>query len=205
MTPPPDRRARRRQQTLAHLADTAWALFEAEGYEPVTMEQIAARADVAKATLYKHFPVKEALLRYRFHREFATQVPALLEHLAALPTATARLRSYLAASAAWAEDHRSYLLPYVRLRLGEVGSPKPRDEGDRSGNARVFFQLIAEGQQGGEFRPDFPAELMAHHAEFLYLGVLLRWLLGDPAPLATAFDRMVDFLCGGLLVPPDRS
>ena len=36
------RRERKRLQQLDHLADTAWALFEAEGYEAVTMERIAA-------------------------------------------------------------------------------------------------------------------------------------------------------------------
>jgi hypothetical protein len=53
------RRERKRLQQLDHLADTAWTLFEAEGYEAVTMERIAAEADVAKATLYKHFPAKD--------------------------------------------------------------------------------------------------------------------------------------------------
>ena len=40
----PGRRERKRLQQLDHLADTAWALFEAEGYEAVTMERIAAEA-----------------------------------------------------------------------------------------------------------------------------------------------------------------
>ena len=53
-TPPrsdPGRRERKRLLQLDHLADTAWALFDAEGYEAVTMERIAAVADVAKGTL----------------------------------------------------------------------------------------------------------------------------------------------------------
>ena len=35
------RRERKRLQQLDHLADTAWTLFEAEGYEAVTMRKIA--------------------------------------------------------------------------------------------------------------------------------------------------------------------
>lgn len=196
-----ERRERKRQQTLDHLADTAWALFEAEGYEQVTMEQIADRADVAKATLYKHFPVKEALLRHRFHRELAAQVPALVEKLAKLPTAAARLRGFLAACATWAEAHRRYLLPYVRFRLGEAGAAGPRE---RSGMDRILAHHVADGQARGEFRADMPTARLAGHLEFLYLGVLLRWLMEDGPPLSATMDQMADFALTGLAAAHGR-
>ncbi len=41
------------------------------GYESVTMEQIAAAADVARGTLYNHFPFKEAVLAYWIHGQLA--------------------------------------------------------------------------------------------------------------------------------------
>ncbi|KOQ34187.1 TetR/AcrR family transcriptional regulator, partial [Achromobacter xylosoxidans] len=51
-SPAPGLRERKRQQTLDHLSQTAYRLFETLGYEVVTMEQIAAQADVSKGTLY---------------------------------------------------------------------------------------------------------------------------------------------------------
>ncbi|MBP0656330.1 TetR family transcriptional regulator, partial [Mycobacterium tuberculosis] len=42
------RRERKRTQTLDHLAATAFSLCEQHGYDTVTMEQIAAQADVSK-------------------------------------------------------------------------------------------------------------------------------------------------------------
>src|SRR3546814_7897467 len=45
------RRQRKRAQTANHLSATAFRLFETHGYDVVAMEQIAAEADVAKATL----------------------------------------------------------------------------------------------------------------------------------------------------------
>lgn len=48
----PNRRDRKHLKALEHLASTAGALFEAHGFEAVTMEQTAAKADVAKGTLY---------------------------------------------------------------------------------------------------------------------------------------------------------
>src|SRR3546814_20841401 len=63
------RRQRKRAQTANHLSATAFRRFETHGYDVVAMEQIAAEADVAKATLYNYFPVTEALLAHRFRED----------------------------------------------------------------------------------------------------------------------------------------
>ena len=55
MTEPADS-PRRRQ-----LIEAAGHLFRASGFRAVTMEMIAAKAGVAKATLYSHFPDKSAV------------------------------------------------------------------------------------------------------------------------------------------------
>jgi AcrR family transcriptional regulator len=51
---------------MDHIRVAAWALFEARGFDVVSMESTALAADVATGTLYKHFPVKESLIGYRF-------------------------------------------------------------------------------------------------------------------------------------------
>ena len=43
------------------IIEAARQLFEADGYEQVTMEQVAASAGVAKMTVYSHFHDKEAV------------------------------------------------------------------------------------------------------------------------------------------------
>lgn len=56
MTATMGRRERRRLQTRQALADAAFKLFQARGYDRVTVAQIADEADVAIATLFKHVP-----------------------------------------------------------------------------------------------------------------------------------------------------
>ena len=194
----PGRRERKRLQQLDHLADTAWALFEAEGYEAVTMERIAAEADVAKATLYKHFPVKEALLRHRFHRDLRDSVRDQFPVVAAEPIGAARLRKFFALSAAWSEQHRGYLLPYVQYRLAERRCPE--DDAQRSGLERIFTALIAEGQAAGRFRADIGAQALAVYLEFLYLAALLRWLTDAASDLPQELTQMLSLFLGGLEV-----
>jgi AcrR family transcriptional regulator len=193
------RRERKRLQLLDALADTAWELFESEGFAAVTMERIADVADVAKGTLYKYFPAKEALLRYRFHRELEKAWPEVLADIDTLPGFEAKLRAFLERSAAWSLAHRAYLLPYVQFRLSE---PRQLDAASRSGLERMFNYFIAQGQATGEFRPDREAGVLAVYLEFLHLAALLRWLLHDDLALAEEFSRMLDLFLLGLKPRP---
>lgn len=197
----PGRRERKRQQQLDRLADTAWTLFETEGYDTVTMERIAAVADVAKGTLYKYFPVKEALLRHRFHRGLRLGWADNLAQLQSLPPGEPRLRRFFALSAAWSEQHRDYLLPYVRFRLQEHHAQL--DEQQRSGLDRIYSTLLADGQAAGVFRSDIPTATLSTYLEFLNLAVLLRWLTGAVPSLAEEYDTMLDLVLGGLTLPAE--
>jgi AcrR family transcriptional regulator len=61
--PAPGRRERKKAATRAALTDAARRLFLERGYDQVTVADIAAEADTAVTTLFKHFPDgKEALV-----------------------------------------------------------------------------------------------------------------------------------------------
>lgn len=190
------RRARKQQQQEARLADTAWQLFEAEGFEAVTMARIAEAADVSKVTLYRHFPVKEALLSHVFHRELRETWPAIQPELARMAPGKARLGRFLQLQAAWCESRRAFLLPYVRFRLAD--SRFPGAGRTRSGMDQMFSVLIAEGQATGEFRRDYPVELLTLHFQYAHLATLLRWLACADISLAEAFSEMLELFCHGM-------
>ncbi|WP_432187294.1 TetR/AcrR family transcriptional regulator [Streptomyces sp. Tue6028] len=63
-TPPPPmgRRERKKAATRKAIADAALRLFLERGYDEVGIREIADAADVSTTTLFKHFPVKEALV-----------------------------------------------------------------------------------------------------------------------------------------------
>jgi len=193
---PPGRRERKRQQQLDHIADTAWALFEADGFEAVTMERIAEAADLSKVTLYRHFPVKEALLRHVFHRELRAAWPDIQPELARAAPGRARLARFLELQAAWCESRRAFLLPYTRFRLADSRLPAAGRE--RSGMEAIFSELIAQGQAAGEFRADLPVALLAMHLQFAHLATLLRCLTDERLALAEELATMLDLVCNGM-------
>jgi AcrR family transcriptional regulator len=194
----PGRRERKRLQTLDHIADTAWTLFETDGFEQVTMERIAQAADVAKGTLYKYFPVKEAILRHYMHRQLADSMSVFFKQIATLPSAEAQLRAFFASSAEWSARNRRYLLPYIRFRLNERVDDESRQ---RSGVDRVFAQIIVGGQARGELHSQRDPAALAAYLGSLYLAAMMRWLLDERLTLTEEFDLMLEIFLFGTKQP----
>lgn len=49
-------------RTRESIVDAALSLYERQGYDETTMEQIAAEAEVGTSTLYRYFPAKDQIL-----------------------------------------------------------------------------------------------------------------------------------------------
>lgn len=206
MTKPPprkdSRRERKRAQTASHIAATAFRLFEAHGYDAVAMEQVAAEADVAKGTLYNHFPVKEALLAHQFREEIAAGMACLEPALAQPGDFRVRMQGLLAASAQWNVSRRSYLPQYLRFRMGEIGAPlDAAAAGRRSGVHRILETLFRIAQEQGELRSDVAAAELASIFEFMCMGAVLVWLSLPDDSLERRFLRVLDVLLRGAAAP----
>ena len=154
-----NRTTRKRQQTRDHIAHTAHALFERDGYEAVTMEQIATQADVARATLYNHFPVKEAVLVHWMHTQLGSDLKEMLADILGRESFVPRVACLLQRSANWWEDHRQYAAPYIRFRFQQVRDGT--EEQHASGMFPLYVLLIEQAQQAGELRRELPAERLA--------------------------------------------
>jgi AcrR family transcriptional regulator len=203
-TPAPStRRDRKRLQTLEHLARTAGGLFERHGYEAVTMEQIAGAADVAKGTLYNHFPVKEAVLAHWLHLEMAANLAALHRQLEGKRGFVAGLGFVLRHSADWCEAHPDYLAPYLRYRFLGIGAePSPsRDSEELSDIVDTFAWLVRRGQHDGEIRADVEARRLALAFHHLYLAAMLHWLASPRSKLRKEFDAAVELFLHGAAAP----
>lgn len=59
MSIPSDRRSRKRLATRQGISDAATRLFMERGFDHVTVDDIAAAADVGRMTVFNHFPRKE--------------------------------------------------------------------------------------------------------------------------------------------------
>lgn len=68
MSPPsdPGRRAQRQRETRVRLERAAQRLFLDQGFEPTTVDEIAAAAGVSRRTFFNYYDTKEAVLFARY-------------------------------------------------------------------------------------------------------------------------------------------
>jgi AcrR family transcriptional regulator len=200
------RRQRKRTQTENHLAATAFSLFEAHGYDAVAMEQIAAEADVAKATLYKYFPVKEALIAHHFRVDIAAGMVERGAALAAYHSFDARMRYLLAESAAWHTARKAYLAHYVRyltnhaLHDGQSGD-KPAETISR----QILAHMFQTAQDAGELDTRQSAAQIAWSFEYMLFAATAAWLIDPGTDLTQRFLAAFDLCMYGVAIRPNSS
>jgi AcrR family transcriptional regulator len=195
--PEMNRRERRKEETRRKIIEVAMGLFSRQGFDATSMEQIAAEADLAKATLYSYFPVKEAVINayvQRRLREFEPEVHRLLREL---PDTRARLFAMADLASESAKQHRDILLSYYFYRFKTL-QEAIKDPGRRSGLEGLLARIIRAGQEAGEIRKDMTSEVLARHLEFMQCLTIIGWLL-DPAncPLPDSIYKAHDLFLNG--------
>ncbi|WP_168211888.1 TetR/AcrR family transcriptional regulator [Ruania zhangjianzhongii] len=109
---------RRKLTAMRHIQRVALDLFDAEGYEKVTVEQIAAEAGVSPSSIYRYFGVKERVVLWDEHdRGLMAGIAAGLQRGPALEAIENQLRQVAAGVDALAEDEREFLrhrISYIR-------------------------------------------------------------------------------------------
>jgi AcrR family transcriptional regulator len=193
-TAPPRGRPRSEKARQAVLQAAADLLLE-NGLAAVSMDAVAARAGVSKATIYRWWPTKESLALDALYHEWAT-VPA--------PRDTGSLRG----------DLLSLLRPWVRLAgrrpygravAALVTEAQTDPEFAREYRARFLTprrDLARAVLHRAIERGEIPADTKIEVALDLLYGPLYHRLLHGHAPLNDRFVRdVVDTVLGGILPP----
>jgi len=172
------------------------------GFDAVTMEQIAAEADVAKGTLYSHFPIKEAILAYAIHHELGRDLEPLMKQPAPDAGFPAGVAPVMESMARWCEGHRENLAPYLRFRFMDVRVGTP-DTGSSGPNDIVdaYAFLIDKSQRAGELRKDIEARHLAELFHHISLAAILRWLSSKNLQLRQELDAAVELFVHGAVAP----
>jgi len=203
VAPEVNRRQRKRAQTANHLADTAFRLFETHGYDVVAMEQIADEADVAKATLYNYFPVKEALVAHRFREDIAAGMAERAAALTARKTFEARMRYLLRESAAWHTARRAYLPHYLRYLTSQARYDEtPHEKTIENGSREILTLMFQAAQQSGEVDTRQSAAQIAWSFEYLLFGAVAAWLVDPGTDLTKRFLAAFDLAMHGMAISP---
>jgi AcrR family transcriptional regulator len=176
-------RARNRER----LVEAAKAAFADLGAE-VSLEEVARRAGVGIATLYRHFPTRRALLEAVYRRE-VEQLAAAATRLLASDSPRAALREWLYLAVDYIAT-KKLIAPALAASAGGVDAvyaasgPMIMD---------AVTMLVERAVAAGEIRPEVEA------------GDLLRVMVGlsygqAEAGWEASARRLVDILMDGLLI-----
>jgi AcrR family transcriptional regulator len=145
---PPRRRADA-ERSIARILDAA---VDALASDPeASMAEIARRAGVVRATIYVHFPTREALLEAVTHRaiaEVAEVIEATDPHLGDPVDALTRV-----VAASWQRLGRYHALVAINTQQHAHDDLRQR----HSSVLAALEPLIERGQAEGTFRADVPA------------------------------------------------
>jgi len=161
--------------------------------ETPSLEEIAAAADVGVATLYRHFPNREALIRAAYHSAFEDEIVPLLAPDRMLPTfrdsfITVAVRAVGLLSAAPTAN----LAELTRELVDE--------------HIELFATLQRGAQEQGDIRADLVVEDLPHIIGMLVVGLAAPGL--DPQRraryLALMWDAFKPGYAGDLPPLPSR-
>lgn len=159
---------RKREETRQKVIAATLALISAQGYEAVTMEQIAEKADIAKGTLYNYYPVKEAIIAEYIDRLSIERNLERIERLQQLPDTRSRiilsLREMLEAIRGQPELFEKYFTYRVQRMI-----TLDRRAARVSGLHTLERGVIEMGQATGEIRSDIAPTLLEALFEFSFI------------------------------------
>ncbi|MGC7870193.1 TetR/AcrR family transcriptional regulator [Desulfosporosinus sp. SYSU MS00001] len=186
---------RKKKETQQKIIKVAMDLFQSQGFNNTTMEQIAEEADIARKTLYNHFPVKEAIVDdyvRGISKEFTQQALATLPEL---PDTRSRLLNTLGKVYKEVEINQEL----IGISLGYRFKNMSQGAGYESGGTHsLLAEIIKLGQEAGEIRQDISAKLLVKQLDFLRGFIVMEWLNdSSKIELSKEIVNMVDLFLEG--------
>jgi len=160
-----------------HIVETAYGLFKRVGFHATGIDRIIAEADVAKMTMYRHFPSKDDLmvevLAYRAAR-FDRQLDRLAEQAA---TPEQKIGTIFDWYGRWFEsaDFHGCLFAHALAEFGDPAHPVFQAAARQKSGLQQRMRLILE-----ETMPTAAAESVSAALLMLLEGATLLARMGRP-------------------------
>lgn len=185
---------RRRSTTQDHITDVALDLFVNRGFDDVSVDDVAQAAGIARRTLFRYYPSKNAIPWGDFDAHLDLMRHLLAEVPHDVPVGAA-LRSVLLAFNDFGEVELTKHRHRMRVILG-TAALQAHSMTMYAGWREVVAEFVARRTGGAT------ADLVPQTAAWTMLGVALSayeyWLADESVSLAAALDGAYDTVSAGL-------
>ncbi|MCD2196791.1 TetR/AcrR family transcriptional regulator [Actinomycetospora endophytica] len=187
-------RTRKRHERRDRVYAAAIALFVERGFDETSMDDIAARADLARTTVFNHFPRKALFLEEWALRRRQRAAYAIED--ASVPVQPLRevLARYFTALAAVNAETRAETTALMSLSL------KVHDVFRGHTLGQDLTELITAS--GEPLRPTTDAAQVGRLLALGYYSAVVRWIVVEPAPfsLDRELSAVLDTVLSGALM-----
>lgn len=175
----PDRRARRRRETIEEILAIAEAVMIEQGVNGLSLSEVARRLGVRPPSLYKYVPSLMALYDALFERGQKTHFEAMRAAMADGRPGLDALIKGLEASGRWALSNRA-LAQLMFWR--PVPSFVPSDQAMAPSVEMVTLQrqALRDAVRNGELGPDADSDEALYLVSTLVMGVLTQAFANEP-------------------------
>jgi AcrR family transcriptional regulator len=204
----PDRRTRRRQETIAEILDIAVQIMTDEGVGGLTIAGIARRLGVQAPSIYKYFPSLLSIYDELFRRGQADHLHALRAAAASAPAGMATVHATATAAARWAAGNTA-LAQLLFWRPVPHFTPSPQAFEPSKEMFQLFLDALSGAVSTGELAADAATSAGVDFLSTLVAGVISQHMANEPGTpwgtgrFAPLLPRLIELLrCA--YPPPSR-
>lgn len=179
--------------THDEIAAVALKLFQRDGFEATSVEDIATAVGVERRTIFRYFPSKNDIV----WGDFGSVIERLRRHLEESEDSVP-LMDALRRAAVLSNSYPEEQLPALRLRLTLI-TTAPALQADSMLRYAAWRQAIAEwaGKRLGEEPRGLAPEVIAHTALGASMAAFTRWVHNPSEDLEECLDRAYRLLAEG--------
>ncbi|WP_433181116.1 TetR family transcriptional regulator [Actinoallomurus sp. CA-150999] len=186
-------RERKKLKTRRSIQEHALRLFQEQGYDATTVEQIAEAAEVSPSTFFRYFPTKEdTVLTDEYDELIVDAIRALPPELPPVEALRNVMRAMVDEMVA---TDRQRMLGRTRLMLS-VPALRSRQWDQTKVSQHAILEVLAE--RLGRPTSDFELQAFVAAVIAVWETAILGWVEADgKTDIVELLDRGVDFLIAG--------
>jgi AcrR family transcriptional regulator len=204
----PDRRARRRQETIEEILDIAEDVMTEDGVTGLSLAEVARRLGVQPPSLYKYFPSLMAVYDALFLRGQREHVAVMRQAIAAAEPGLVALTTGLEASGRWLLANRAIA---QLLFWRPVPNFEPSPEALAPSVEMVALQraALADAVAAGQLGPEADSNEAVYLVSTLISGVLTQAMANEPhlewgqGRFTPTFPRLMRLLVAAYPLPSE--
>lgn len=188
---------RKKAKTKETIYETALQLFLEKGFEHTTVDEIAAKADIAKGTFFNYFPRKEAVLMYMAELRMQQLYRNLPDILDGETSAWGRIEKMMHIFGKINEKEKPLTRVVVLETLKNYAAVMGPEEKEKYMQFPYLLRdILRQGQERGEIREWIDVDAAARTLELIYMSTLLEWVDEDQCLVENLLKKTKYFFYG---------